>query len=205
MLDLNSIDAREDFKIALIEKAMKDPGYWNSLVQDPQTVLVKELGPDQAQAISMQVHQEKKDKIFFCINYNPKSPQDIASLKINADDSVEEKVVKKAWKDLNYRRELLSNPASKVIEETGRDMLPSVEIEVLEESQSQLHLILPEEAATLANDAQDTEELSEAELDAVSGGGAWNDFKQAVKRVTSIGDACIVTKAGCSSSSGVRG
>ena len=205
MLDLNSIDAREDFKITLIEKALKDPGYWNSLVQDPQTVLVQELGPEQAQDISIEVHQEKKDKIFFCINYNPNSPQNVASIKINANDSVEEKVVKKAWKDLDYRRELLSNPASKVIEETGRDTLPPVEIEVLEESRNQLHLILPEEAATMSAENQDDTELSEEELDSVAGGGYWYDFKQAVKRVTSIGDACIVTKSGCSSASGVRG
>ncbi len=205
MLDLNSINAREDFKIALIEKALKDPGYWNSLVQDPQTILVQELGPEQARDISIEVHQEKKDKIFFCINYNPNSPQNVASIKINANDSVEEKVVKKAWKDLNYRRELLNNPASKVIEETGRDVLPPVEIEVLEESRNQLHLILPEEAATMSAETQGDTALSEEELDSVAGGGYWNDFKQAVKRVTSIGDACIVTKAGCSSSSGVRG
>ncbi len=205
MLDLNSINAREDFKIALIEKALKDPGFWNSLVQDPQTVLVQELGPEQAQAISIEVHQEKKDKIFFCINYNPNSPLNVASIKINANDSVEEKVVKKAWKDLNYRRELLSNPASKVIEETGLDILPSVEFKVLEESRNQLHLILPEEAATMSAETQDDTELSEEELESVAGGGAWMNFKQAVKRVTSIGDACIVTKAGCSSSSGVRG
>ncbi len=62
-----------------------------------------------------------------------------------------------------------------------------------------------EEAATLATQGQDDAELSEEELDSVSGGGAWSDFYQGVKRVTSIGGACIVTSAGCSSSSGVRG
>ncbi|MDB5080416.1 MAG: hypothetical protein JWP00_2340 [Chloroflexi bacterium] len=55
MVDLNSINSREDFKISLIEKALKNPAYLKDLVQNPQTVLVRELGPEQANGLSMQI------------------------------------------------------------------------------------------------------------------------------------------------------
>jgi hypothetical protein len=54
-VDLNSINSREDFKISLIEKALKNPAYLKDLVQPPQTVLVTELGPEQANGLSMQI------------------------------------------------------------------------------------------------------------------------------------------------------
>jgi hypothetical protein len=55
LVDLNSINSREDFKISLIEKALKNPTYLKDLVQNPQTVLVRELGPEQANGLSMQI------------------------------------------------------------------------------------------------------------------------------------------------------
>jgi hypothetical protein len=199
MLDLNSINSREDFKWDLISRAFKDPEFSSSLKENPHSVLEQELGRDVARGITLAVHQESPKDIYFLINYNPDLPQKAGQIKVESDDNPEAVLVKKAWKDPEYRKELLADPHDKFLREFGSPMPSGRTLRVLEEGRDQLHLILP--AAIHQQElGQDASALTDQDLEQVTGGGVWGWIK------TKLGiDPYTHTGSSCSSASGVRG
>ena len=76
--------------------------------------------------------------------------------------SIEARLVAKAWNDDEFKQALLRNPKATVEKELGKKLPDDVEIHVHEQTATKLHLVLtdkPQEA-----------ELSDADLEAVSGG-----------------------------------
>jgi hypothetical protein len=70
-------------------------------------------------------------------------------------------IVAKAWADETFKNRLLSNPSA-VFQEVGLDVPRGVQVRVVENTDQIVHLTLP------AN--PNTDELSENELEGVSGG-----------------------------------
>jgi len=199
MLDVNSINSREDFKWDLINRAFKDPEFSSSLKENPHDVLEQELGKDGARGLTLEVHQESPKDIYFLINYNPNLPEKAGQIKIDPDDNPEAVLVKKAWKDPEYRKELLADPHGKFMREFGSPMPSDRTLRVLEERRDQLHLILP--TVILQQElGQDASALTDKDLEQVSGGGVfgWIARKLGLNPYTHTGSSC-------SSSSGVRG
>ena len=78
---------------------------------------------------------------------------------------LEEKLIAKAMKDETFRKNLLENPKAAIEEETGIKLPESINLKVVEENPSTFYLILPPKINPETED-----ELSEAELEMVSGG-----------------------------------
>ena len=80
-------------------------------------------------------------------------------------EELQSKLIAKAWQDESFKQELLSNPTAVVAREMGLDNIPGVKIQVVEETPTTYYLVLPPKPTT-----NDTEELSDVELEAVAGG-----------------------------------
>ncbi len=86
----------------------------------------------------------------------------------NADQKrkqLEENLIAKAMKDEVFRKNLLENPKAAIEEETGIKLPESINLKVVEENPSNFYLVLPPKIKPETED-----ELSEAELEMVSGG-----------------------------------
>lgn len=70
-------------------------------------------------------------------------------------------IVARAWQDKTFREALVRDPKAAISQELGRELADSVEITVLQETASQVYLVVP---------PVPDHELSEQELEQVSGG-----------------------------------
>jgi hypothetical protein len=82
---------------------------------------------------------------------------------LSNDDKLNELLVK-CWRDADTRKRFIANPA-KVLGENGIALPPGIELVVVEDTAAKIHVVLPPPAARAA-----AAELSDAQLDAVSGG-----------------------------------
>lgn len=74
---------------------------------------------------------------------------------------LENKIITRAWQDDSFKEELLSSPKA-ACEREGISLPESIELRVVEEDASTLYFVLP---------PKPSEELSDAELESVAGGG----------------------------------
>ena len=204
MLNLNSINSREDFKWDIIRKAGKDAAFRDQLRKDPSGTASSMAG---GAAVKVNLHQESADNVYFLINYNPNLPAAAASITINPSDNPEEVVVKKAWKDPAYRAQLLANPDNVIRAEFGSAMPSGTKLVVLEETADTLELILPNGIDGATPQTSTSGELSDADLESVAGGGLWSWIATKLGYTSSTSSCNPSTNSGscgCSSASGVR-
>lgn len=204
MLDLDSIDSREDFKYEMIYRAYKEPDFRRRLRSDPQAALGDALGGWDEEDVKLIVHETERDHLFFLINYHP-DPATAAQIEISPTDNLEEVVVKKAWKDPQYRRELVADPEPKIREEQGVSLPAGIKLNVLEEDRNTLQLILPQSVSDQDKDDRATAELTEAQLEQVTGGGIFEWIASKLPPPRPPSGEGNTSYCGCTSSSGVRG
>jgi hypothetical protein len=77
----------------------------------------------------------------------------------------ETRVQERAAADPAFRAELKANPRAALESELGVRIPEQINVQVHEESLSEIHLVLP----------VGEEQLSDADLELVSGGGCWDD------------------------------
>ena len=78
---------------------------------------------------------------------------------------LEQALIEKAMNDEAFRKELIANPKEIIEKETGMKLPEAFNVKVLEENPQSFYLVLPAKVQPGSED-----ELSEAELEMVSGG-----------------------------------
>jgi len=86
-------------------------------------------------------------------------------------DEIEARLIAKAQADGAFRERLVANPSGAIADALGEDVPDGVEVVVLQEEPGKFYLVLPADAS----------ELSDAELDAVSGGKVDKNSKKPKK------------------------
>ncbi|MDJ0692180.1 MAG: NHLP leader peptide family RiPP precursor [Xenococcaceae cyanobacterium MO_188.B32] len=82
------------------------------------------------------------------------------------------RIILRAWEDEAFKQELLNNPREVLAKELNLPLPQDLQVQVIEEKKGSICLVLPQKLAEeLANvEINEEKELSEAELEAVSGG-----------------------------------
>lgn len=86
---------------------------------------------------------------------------------MSQQNPIQEQIIVKAMKEETFRQELLSNPKAAIERELGITLPQGVTIAVHQDTPTTLHLVLPMMAP---GDGDEVVELSDADLQAVSGG-----------------------------------
>lgn len=76
---------------------------------------------------------------------------------------IEDRIAVRAWQDEAFKQELLNSPKTALAQE-GINIPDSIEVTIFEETSTQLCLVLPMQPSQ-------EEELTDAQLEAVAGGG----------------------------------
>lgn len=73
---------------------------------------------------------------------------------------LEDKLIKKAWEDEEFKKQLLDNPKAVIEKETGKTLPENFTMEAVEETDTKSYLVIP----------KNPNELSDDQLDGAAGG-----------------------------------
>jgi hypothetical protein len=85
------------------------------------------------------------------------------------NQDLEVQAIAKAKEDPAFKQLLLTNPKAAIEREIGQSLPSGLEIEVVQQTPNKLYMVLP-----LEKDQIQTQELSERELESVSGGATFS-------------------------------
>jgi hypothetical protein len=95
--------------------------------------------------------------------------------QLETRNELEHQIILKSLEDDGFKQELMSNPKAALSRELGVQGLPdSLQINVVEETPNNIYVVLPAKPSKGG-------ELSDAELEAVAGGGIKNVVKSLIK------------------------
>ena len=77
---------------------------------------------------------------------------------------LEANLIAKAWQDEAFKQQLLDNPKSAIAEAAGISLPENIEVEAILETSNKFYLVIPQPPTQ-------QEELSDKELESISGGG----------------------------------
>jgi|GEM_PF-2525079 hypothetical protein len=168
MTESTALTPRLQGEVAIISKAWQDDAFKQSLLADPKAAIEKELGTPLPADINLQVVEAKPDFLYIRLPEKPTSADSTSLEALTASLADSEgpaiaQLIAKTWKDDAFKQAFLSDPKATLSQEFGTPLPDSLSVEVLPESDQNMVLVLPIRPDTAT-------ELSDAELEAVSGG-----------------------------------
>lgn len=68
---------------------------------------------------------------------------------MSEEQNVLDEIIKKAWEDAEFKKQLLANPKAAVKEAFGIEVPDTIEVEVVEESANKFYFVLPQQPSKL--------------------------------------------------------
>ena len=139
------------------------------LVEDPKSFLARYLGEPLPDEIDIEILEESADTIYIVLpdTDHLEVLESVPDASLGATETTrlefESIVVRNAIQSPSYRAELLRDPRQTVLRHHKLDIPDWINLRALEDSSETVHLVLP-------HHADDGEELSDADLEAVAGG-----------------------------------
>jgi hypothetical protein len=162
------VEAEEFF-----ERMGEDAELRRQISSDPKGSL-KKAGIDIPQGVDIQVHENSADTFHAVL---PLKEEGILEMWEHISPPGA-KVIERAWSDAEYKKRLFSDPRGAFIEVTDITPPENLKIFVHENSDTKQHFILPAVVS-------ESEELSDADLEAVAGGkGMGKSCKKGVRTMT---------------------
>ena len=153
---------------------MERRGVRKRLLTDPKPVLA-EFGLNLPASVSVQIHENTPRLM------NAVLPKEPAELPTTASNDPITRTLERAWTDPAFKTKLLSDP-KEAVAEMGVKLPESMDLKVWENTDNVEHMVLPMDPKVT--------ELSDADLEAVAGGGLSKG---------------VQTATGCGVASGVAG
>jgi hypothetical protein len=143
----------------VIQRANTDPQFRNRLKANPAAA-AKDAGVEVPAGADIDVVEDRTDELHVFLNSRPQT----AELKA---------IVERAREDADYKARLLAEPRRVVESSISGRLPPTIQVRVHDPQPGQILLVLSQPSST-------DSELSDAELDAVAGGGKVGDFLRRV-------------------------
>jgi hypothetical protein len=143
----------------VIQRANTDPQFRNRLKANPAAA-AKEMGFDVRPGTSIKVFDKSPNDLHLFFGTQTKSPE------IN-------RLLERVEKDADFKQQLLANPKRVVESALGQPLPPGSNVSVHDEEPNTIKLFI----STASGDG---EELSDAQLEAVAGGGFFKNVRDAV-------------------------
>lgn len=150
----------------ILEKIWNDPDFKKRVLANPRPVLA-DLGMTVPDGSEVRVWENTAGEMNFVLPNRNDAP---AGFEPESVDPVAGRVVRKAWNDEGFRRRLLRDPRGAIAEATGVELPESLELRIHEDTDTLKNVVLPVNP--------DDEELTDADLETLAGGGTYKDSCQ---------------------------
>ena len=142
----------------VLEKIWTDPAFKAKLFASPNAVL-EELGMEIPAGTNVKIYENTPHEMNYVMPNQAEMP---AGYDPEQTDAIIGKIIKKAWADPAFKQRLIADPKPAISAVSGVEMPQSLKIRILEDKPGLKNLILPVNPKS--------EELSDADLEAVAGG-----------------------------------
>ena len=158
-----AVRSRKDIEAQLIARAFKDEKFKQELLANPRVVVQEELDTKLPEDLEINVLEETETTVHMVLPGNPYEGlpeselqtltgltyEDVAqwvleqqrNALLDEDSSV--KMIARAWKQPEFKQELLCSPKTVIEKEWGTVIPADIEIETFEETAHTLYLVLP--------------------------------------------------------------